>query len=241
MYGFTGRLSGKMGAAVFRVRAGEQVVTQYNPVVANPNTLPQQNGRAKFKLVSQLAVALASIIVAPADRRLTARNSFVSRNYGLTTLDPDPAAAEKALINVANVQLTPSSRPFGNIQVGYADDKLNVAITSPGAANTGRTGKIALVGFGTMGVTKSPYVIKEVDITFGVSDLVNVDFDSLPAGDYVVLAYGIDTTSAARSLSLGQMESDDTNAQVSISDLVRSGAASVTSTIGASYTITAGD
>ena len=240
MYGFTGRLSGKMGAAVFRVRAGEQVVTQYNPVVANPNTIPQQNGRAKFKLVSQLAVALQTIIVAPVDRRLTARNSFVARNYGLTTLDPDPSAAEKAVIDISKVQLTPSTRPFGTIQLAIVDNKLTATITSPGASGSGRSGKIALVGFGTMGVTKSPYVMREEDITFTEGDTISVGLGTMPAGDYVVLAYGIDQTDAARRVNLGEMVSDDTNAEVSISDLVRQGAASVTATIGASYTVPAG-
>lgn len=240
MYGFTGLVSGKMGAAVFRVRAGEQLVTQYNPVVANPNTMPQQNTRAKFKLVSQLAVALKSAIVAPTDRRLTGRNSFVSRNYKLTELDPDPSAAEKAVIDLTKVQLTPSSRPFGTMEVNYSGGDINVILTSQGATNAQRKGKIVLVGIGTVGVTKSPYVVGEVTGDFSADDGASVSFENVPEGDYVVLAYGVDPTSTSRSVDLGEMVSDDFNAEVSISDLVRQGAASVTATIGASITVPAG-
>ena len=230
-----------MGSAVFRVRTGDQIVTQYNPIVANPNTVPQQNGRARFKLVSQLSVALKSAIVAPADRRQSARNSFIHRNYHQTVLDPDPTAADKATIDLRQVQLTPSNRPFGNMEVTYTGGDINVTITSPGGTIAQRKGKIVLVGIGTVGTTKSAYVVGEVTGNFSADDGASVKFEDVPEGDYVVLAYGIDPTSESTNVSLGEMVSEGTTAMVTISDLVRLGAASVTATIGASITVPAGE
>ena len=83
MSGITGTLSGKMGSAVFRVRAGQQVVAQYQPSVANPNTEAQQTARAKFKLITQLAAIMGpgfgTMLVTKRNPRGkgSARNGFV--------------------------------------------------------------------------------------------------------------------------------------------------------------------
>ena len=50
MYGFSGKVTGKKGDAVFAVRNGEQIIRQYNPIVANPSTQKQVDARAALKL-----------------------------------------------------------------------------------------------------------------------------------------------------------------------------------------------
>ena len=50
--GIVGKGTGKLGASVFAISGGEQIVRQYNPVVSNPNTDAQVAQRAKLKLMS---------------------------------------------------------------------------------------------------------------------------------------------------------------------------------------------
>lgn len=245
MYGITGNLSGKMGSAVFRVRNGQQVVTQYNPVVANPNTKDQQGSRARFKLVSQLAAVFAPSIKSWGANIIKSQTegvnaAFVKINYPLTSLDPDPTAAEKATIDLASIQLTKSQRPYGTLVPSVNAGSCLVTITSPGASNSGRKGKVALVGFGTMGVVKSPYVISTNEVNFENNDQASIEYVDLPKGDYAVLSFGVDVINTAARLDLGQMQQDTESpdsAMLPIDSMLRDGSASVTATIGASFTI----
>lgn len=258
MYGFTGLLSGKMGNAVFRARGGQQVVTQYNPIVSNPNTEAQQGGRARFKLVAQLAVVFAGVlketgtmgVITQSARR--GRNprkgvnaAFVGVNYKLTALDPDPAAAEKAVIPMEKVQLTNGNRPYGtiNLQSTLVGGKpvITATITAPGMKD-GDKGKIVLVGYGTMGVTKSPYVITTLEVTF-TDGVATATIDNIEPGEkYTVLSFGVSLDEAAVSrLALANMQSEeDYLAEVGISTLVKSGAGVATATIGDNIEISAG-
>lgn len=258
MYGFTGLLSGKMGNAVFRARGGEQIVTQYNPIVTNPNTEAQQGGRARFKLVAQLAVVFANVLKGFGTMSITKQSArsgrnprkgvnaaFVGINYKLTELDPDPTAAEKAVIPLEKVQLTSSNRPYGTITVGEAEEQgkkvVSVSITAPQMAN-GDKAKVVLVGYGTMSVAKSPYVIGTYDATFedGVASLITDPVED--GASYTVLSFGVALDHAAVSrLALANMQSeDDFVAEVGISSLIASGAGVATQTIGGNVTISPG-
>lgn len=248
-----------MGNAVFRARSGQQVVTQYNPIVSNPNTEAQQNGRARFKLVSQLAVVFAPylrgfgsfIIKTRAEKAGKGINksvnaAFVGVNYKLTELDPDPSAAEKAVIPMEKVQLTSSSRPFGSIALSEntEDGKkvVSVQITAPGMQD-GDKAQVVLVGYGTMSVTKSPYVVGITEATFsdGVALVNTQPVES--SEKYTVLSFGVALNQAAVSrLALANMQSEeDFLAEVGISTLIKAGAATTTSTIGDNITISAGE
>lgn len=105
LQGLTGKLTGKYGNAVFRVRRGTQVMAQYNPEVDNPNTDKQVNARARFKLMTQLSAIYAPIIAIPRDGAVTARNLFLKENFDLAT-----ASKGKAEIDLPQVQLTKSAR-----------------------------------------------------------------------------------------------------------------------------------
>lgn len=125
MQGITGKLSGKMGSAVFRVRNGAQVVTQYNPIVKNPDTSSQQEARAKFKLLSQLGAIMESgfgtmaVTKRAGKSAPTQRNAFMQLNYPLVAVDMSADVPDRAKIEMDKIQLTSSSRPLGNI-VGSA-------------------------------------------------------------------------------------------------------------------------
>lgn len=91
LYGIGGLGTGKLGNQVFAVRSGEQIVRQYNPVVANPQTAAQVQTRSKLKLASQLAAVVAPAIAIPADGLKTKRNEFISRNYPSISYHDDQA------------------------------------------------------------------------------------------------------------------------------------------------------
>ncbi len=110
MYGFSGKLTGKKGDAVFAVRNGDQIVRQYNPIVANPSTQKQVDARAALKLSSQLSAAFATVIAIPREGSKTRRNRFQQVNYGRIT-----ANQGVAMIDLNTIQLTKSNSPMLNI------------------------------------------------------------------------------------------------------------------------------
>lgn len=124
MQGFTGGLSGKMGSAVFRQNHGQTIVSQYQPKVANPNTIGQVDQRAKFKLVAQLGAILADYIAIPRVGNMSGRNSFARINNDVARIKIDsnlqPVAAE---INMANIKLTEGSSPFNITSNIYVQDQ----------------------------------------------------------------------------------------------------------------------
>lgn len=132
IFGITGKMKGKFGNAVFRIRRGTQVMAQYNPQVDNPNTDKQVAARGRMKLMSQLAAIYASIIAIPREGAVTSRNLFTKVNYPLSTSDN-----AKASINLPGVQLTKSSREMPAFTVSRsAGDSIMVALIE--AANFSR-------------------------------------------------------------------------------------------------------
>lgn len=102
--GFVGKGTGKLGASVFAVSGGEQIVRQYNPKVSNPNTDAQVEQRAKLKLMSQIAVDMAQSLGFQKNGLVSARNQFISANIGKCTF-----AEGEAQIALLDVDLTPGN------------------------------------------------------------------------------------------------------------------------------------
>ena len=100
--GFVGKGTGKLGASVFAISGGEQIVRQYNPAVSNPNTDAQIEQRAKLKLMSQLAAVFAPVIAIPKQGLKSSRNLFISKNFGLTSYEKDTAKCELEAIQLTN-------------------------------------------------------------------------------------------------------------------------------------------
>lgn len=128
--GFSGTGTGKLGASVFVVRNGEQIVRQYQPIVLNPKSTAQAAQRAKLKLASQLSAVLSNHIVPfkeSADRGQSARNVFVKAlfNSGAMSYNNNSAAAD-----LTKVKLTPSNVDAMNVvSGGIVVDGLNTTIT----------------------------------------------------------------------------------------------------------------
>lgn len=117
LYGITGFGTGKLGNSVYSVRNGEQIVRQYNPVVANPQTDAQVQSRTILKLMSQLAAILAPVIAIPAEGLKSKRNLFISQNYNLAYYSNG-----EAQIALDSVQLTKSSVAFPSVNVTRAQE-----------------------------------------------------------------------------------------------------------------------
>lgn len=101
LVGITGTGRGKLGSSVFSVNSGQQIVRQYQPVVANPNTVAQVNQRARMKLASQLAAAYATVIAMPKQGLVSTRNQFIKKN-----MDAISAQGGTAQVTYENLQLT---------------------------------------------------------------------------------------------------------------------------------------
>lgn len=126
-YGFVGKGTGKLGASVFAISGGEQIVRQYNPVVSNPNTEAQIAQRAKLKLMSQIGAALAPALGFKKMGLVSARNQFVSKNIGLCTYEN-----KEATVNLIGIDLTGSARPLPALS--YTADGTAQLVSAAGAS-----------------------------------------------------------------------------------------------------------
>lgn len=99
--GIAGTGNGKLGSMVFKTVAGEQVISQYQPRVANPSTAAQVDQRSKMKLMSQVAAALAPVIAIPRNGLKSSRNLFIQRNFDFAS-----ANGGVAQVTYENLQLT---------------------------------------------------------------------------------------------------------------------------------------
>lgn len=217
-------MSGKMGSVVFRVRQGEQIVTQYNPIVKNPNTPAQSSQRVSFKLMSQVAAAMASAIInRPARQGQSPRNRFVQQNFPLVETEGNTAK-----VAIEQLQLTSSATYLGD--VALAD---NVVTIDGIPANVTKV-RFVEVSYPDSGDKSKPVVslIQEVDVTEG-----EASFTAGPST--TILAYGLIPTSGAAKVALDNMGvtvDEPFVAQVNLERMVATGQVAVTETLGINNT-----
>ena len=194
--GIFGTGSGKTGNAVFATSAGKQIVRTYQPKVTNPNTDAQIAQRAKFKLLSQLAAAMAPVIVIPKSGLVSARNMFVKVNKGFVGFEDG-----KANVVLADIQLTNSSRPMSTFEMAY--DSQAHKITGDLHQNVyGQYSKIRYCLFTKTEDDKLLLVASQV-INTSETEHPNGEFEfsNISTGEYVCYAYGMTPiTGAATSI-----------------------------------------
>lgn len=247
LQGISGGLSGKTGSYTFRQSRGQTIVSQYQPIVKNPNSQGQQNQRAKFKLMSQLAAIMApafgtmSANKRPGKQAPTQRNAFVQLNMPICEVSISEDNNTLAKIPMEQLQLTSSNlEELGTPICSSANDGLRVVIPVRAGSKV-KNGKIALVGFGTMGVTKRASVISMADVpTSGTS--IQYTFPNVAPGDYTILAFGlIPSKSSSIKIDLDNIHTPDDEdfiSAVELNTLVANGAIVETATVGANYTYT---
>lgn len=224
MYGFSGKLTGRKGDAVFRVRKGVQVVAQYNPIVANPSTSKQVQNRAKLKLISQLSAILGPVIAIPSQGGATTRNLFTKANYPLAV-----AEGTKASIPMARVQITDSHVGMIAFSVDRTDGQhLNAHLVEDGTQDFDRVVYVAVAlqpdnSYRLLGQAMSeaggvngtfpvilPYTANEVTVlAYGIRDNVDrvkssfLNIEGSPAA-------GVAQLLTSRQVSLGDITMSET-------------------------------
>lgn len=233
MYGFSGKITGKKGDAVFRVRNGEQIVSQYNPLVNNPQTRKQVEARAALKLMSQLSAIIAPVVAMRKQGAVTSRNLFVKANYPNVVV-----SGEKAEFPMYAMQLTSSHVGLVPFNASRADGlHLNVQLDEDATNNIDR---VVYVG-----------VVKMPDTSLRLLDSIVVDEPgqngtfpgslAYTANEVTVLAYGMRDNNDRVKAALGNIHGADAEgiAELITSRQILEGDITLTETIG--LTLRAGE
>lgn len=250
MQGITGGLSGKMGSVVFRQRGGQTIASQYQPAVKNPNTEGQQDVRAAFKLMSQLAAIMSpgfgtmSVTKRKTKAKGTQRNAFFQLNYPLVEVAAGTDGVT-AKIPMEQLQLTSSFRALPPLTSSEATSEV-VHVVMDDIPDDVRSLRTILIGYRSLtdnsqqavieAITDFPVANNEVDsnITLPVNT---------PAGTrYTLLAYGlIPSASAVSRLDLDNIHTpadEQFISAVQLDAMVADGAMSETITVGVNLTVT---
>lgn len=240
--GISGGMSGRTGSFVFRQRNGQTIVAQHQPVVKNPNSTGQQETRAKFKLMTQLAAIMKAGFGTMGVTRRPARskaNAFFSLNQELVEID-STTDGMVAKIPMEQLQLTDSNTAFGTLEVESGTTNIKVTIDTNTFGGGKKSGKVVLVGYGTMGVTKRAFIQQIVDVP-AVDGIISYNFEGLPGGNYTILSYGIlETTSGQTKIDLDNIHTpsdEDYISAVILDAAVADGVVAETLTVGANATI----
>lgn len=244
LQGITGKLSGKMGSAVFRVREGQQVVAQYNPIVKNPNTEGQQAQRAKFKLMSQLAAIMSpgigtmGVTKRASGGKGTARNGFVQKNFSLVSTEASDGNVV-AKVPMEQLQLTDSFRFLPGMTITSEAGAFSVEMVDIPAEVT--TIRVVVVGYSidaNGGKQANIQQIADVPVT---SNQINQEFTVTSGSDFTVLAYGlIPSESAKSSIDLDNIHTpadEDFISAVELAAMVAAGQMAETMTVGENVTL----
>lgn len=233
LFGIAGKASGKIGSMVFRVREGQQVVSQYNPIVKNPKSVGQTDQRAKFKLMTQLSAIFANVIAIPSTDGKSGRNIFTKKNFPLVAI-----SGGEANIKLERLQLT-----NGNVRpVDYTVTRGQSAITVATKGNpTGMysevvmiiakiaaNGQISIVG----SVSGTKTTASDVDTFTGTFN------GEVATENIVVYVYGINAKSAKARDKFENIEGDAATFVASLLSERYLGVAdaSLTATLGVSLT-----
>lgn len=232
LQGISGGLSGKTGSFTYRQSGGQTIVSQYQPIVKNPNTAGQQDQRAKFKLMSQLAAVMASgfgtmgITKRPAKGKPSQRNAFVSLNFDLVQVD-NTSNGVVAKIPMEQLKLTSSQRMLGTINLETGANNVIVTLTDPAVVAV----RFVLVDYIENDVTKPVITyLSTVEVEGNQARL-----QGLTDGKHTVLAYGLIPTASASRATLDNLHTpsdEDFFSAVILDNLVNEGQLVETKTIG---------
>lgn len=248
LQGISGGMSGRTGSFTYRQSRGETIVSQYQPLVKNPNTQGQQAQRAKFKLMSQLSAIMSpgfgtmGVTKRPAKQRPTQRNAFVQLNMPLVEVSNDNDNKEvTAKIPMEKLQLTSSFRALPALslrQEGTGEAVKNIIVDCNDVPTDISIIRLILVGYengqaSIKGMMDAPVEGGSISESFNVPS---------SAANYTVLGFGlIPSESASKKIDLNNIHTPaDENfiSAVDLNLLVQEGSLSETKTVGANISVT---
>lgn len=205
-----GKTTGKIGSIVFSTSGGETIAREYNPHVANPNTMPQINQRARLKLMSQLSACLAPSIVMQKEGLVSRRNKFTKKN-----MDACYAEGGVAQISYENVQLTEGSIGIPQIVGGKTTDsetgdwywEFKLAQQASSAISRVVWSLFQKTDEGTLALLVSAIAERGDDGLFewAAANGSSTDADQYAGMELVVYAYGMADTSEAATARYGNL------------------------------------
>lgn len=202
-----GKTTGKVGGLVYATSGGEQIVREYNPNVANPNTTAQVDQRAKMKLMSQMAATLEPVISMQKNGLVSKRNKFTKANFKFTY-----ASGGVAQVSYENLQLTEGQLGLPMINGYIGDSCINLYLEENPSINIKRVvwclfkkteeGKLQFI--------QSQIVTEREEHTGKFFEWGKAEYIGLGvASDYVIYAYGMVDTSAQASARYGNLNVSD--------------------------------
>lgn len=207
-----GKTTGKIGSIVFSTSGGETIAREYNPHVANPNTIAQVNQRARMKLMSQLSASLAPVVAMRKEGLVSARNKFVKRNF-----DASYASDGVAQISYENVQLTSGNAGLPQVKWEYSVDTdtpfLYTYFSDEPSANISRVvwclfrktdeGKLEFVSSQIVSQRTSNFTGRYFQGAF--TGIIGVSGEATLGANYVIYAYGMSDTSESATARYGNL------------------------------------
>ena len=235
-------MSGRTGSFTYRQSRGETIVSQYQPIVKNPNTQGQQDQRARFKLMSQLAAIMSpgfgtmGVTKRPGKQRPTQRNAFMKLNMGAVIFDNNSAKIQMDL-----VKLTTSNLPLGRMAQNTGGTDVNIS-DIPAKVQSVRFVEVVYKEFqtvdtstgGSFTIKTRPEVKRIVDIPVEDGE---VSFISVTGA--TVLAYGLIPSESLTGVDFDNIhtpEDEDFIAAVDLDLMVSQGLMAETMTLGINVT-----
>ena len=211
IYGLSGRITGRKGDAVFAVRSGEQIVRQYNPIVANPRTAAQVDSRLKLKFSSQLGMVFANYIAMKKNGAQSVRNVFQQVNFPNIEVK-DSTNGRKAEIDMTDIKLTKSARFMSPVIAEQSEGDVTVHLSGD---MTGIFDKVVYVVANITNEGAVRVLGSEVCATPGESGDFELELSrsiaAWSSGPMYVYAYGVTAGTAKGSVKLDEINGDAAN------------------------------
>lgn len=209
-----GKTSGKIGSIVFSTSGGETIAREYNPHVANPNTMAQINQRARMKLMSQLSAALSPVLAMTKEGLVSKRNKFTKLNFPASY-----ALNGTAQITYENVQITEGNTALPALlgQGVIEGNVMNVDVVLSADPSTTIT-RVVYCLFKKSNEGKLEFVNSKIITTRTTTQSqypYPCSFERVPIAEYVIFAYGMSDTSERATATYGDLN------VVTASDLAR--------------------
>lgn len=183
IHSILGKMNGKLGNVVLSSTGGTVVAREYNPNVSNPNTEKQVDQRAKMKLMSQIAAALAPIIVIPKEGLKSSRNLFIKKNFDATT-----AQSGVAQVTYENLQITNGNAGLPAVLINRSQSA-GVRVNLESRAD-GSVSRVVYALYAKTSESTLQYV-QSIVVEAAGSDGTFPGSMFYTAGDIVVFAYGM--------------------------------------------------